>query len=107
MDVAYFRSVINAVREFANKSAASPASPDYVKIQAVIKSAASAASLAEAALAADWITAFFSQFLAALAAKKYQKIVKISDSVRRKFSMPEHMPLVCLLRAQSMWTEPA
>ena len=34
-----------AVREFANKSAASAASPDYVKFQAVIKSAASAASL--------------------------------------------------------------
>ena len=33
-----------AVREFANKSAASAASPDYVKFQAVIKSAASAAS---------------------------------------------------------------
>ena len=43
----------------ANKSAASAASPDYVKFQAVIKSAASAASLAEAALAADWIMAFF------------------------------------------------
>ena len=34
-----------AVREFANKSAASAASPDYVKFQAVIKSAATAASL--------------------------------------------------------------
>ena len=33
-----------AVREFANKSAASAASLDYVKFQAVIKSAASAAS---------------------------------------------------------------
>ena len=33
-----------AVREFANKSAASAASPDYVKFQAVIKSAASTAS---------------------------------------------------------------
>ena len=33
------------VREFVNKSAASTASPDYVKFQAVIKSAASAASL--------------------------------------------------------------
>ena len=51
-----------AVREFANKSAASAASPDYVKFQAVIKSAASAASLAEAALAADWITAFLRNF---------------------------------------------
>ena len=34
----------NAVREFANKSAASAASPDFVKFQAVIKSATSAAS---------------------------------------------------------------
>ena len=34
----------NAVREFANKSAASAASLVYVKFQAVIKSAASAAS---------------------------------------------------------------
>ena len=34
----------NAVREFVNKSAASAASLDYVKFQAVIKSAASAAS---------------------------------------------------------------
>ena len=33
-----------AVREFANKSAASAASRDYVKFQAMIKSAASAAS---------------------------------------------------------------
>ena len=37
----------------------------------------------EAALAADWITAFFSQLLAALAAKK---IAKISDS-----AMPMHV----------------
>ena len=63
----------NAVREFVNKSAASTASLDYVKFQAVIKSAASAASLLEAALAADWITAFFSQFLGALAPKKIVK----------------------------------
>ena len=34
---------LHAVREFFNKSAASAASPDYVKFQAVIKSAASAA----------------------------------------------------------------
>ena len=34
-----------AVREFVKKSAASAASLDYVKLQAVIKSAASAASL--------------------------------------------------------------
>ena len=36
---------MGAVREFVNKSAASAASPDHVKFQAVIKSAASAASL--------------------------------------------------------------
>ena len=51
-----------ADREFFNKSAASAASLDYVKFQAVIKSAASAASLTEAALAADWITTFFRNF---------------------------------------------
>ena len=33
----------NRVREFVNESAASAASPDYVKFQAVIKTAASAA----------------------------------------------------------------
>ena len=65
-------NICNGVREFMNQSAASAASPDYVKFQAVIKSAASAASLAEAALAADLITAFFSQILATLAAKKYK-----------------------------------
>ena len=37
----------DAVREFANKLAASAASLDYVLFQAVIKSAASAASLLE------------------------------------------------------------
>ena len=63
----------NGVREFANQSAASAASLDYVKFQAVIKSAASAAgtglgwaplglgfldlAFGEAALAADLITA--------------------------------------------------
>ena len=35
----------NAAGESANKSAASAASPDFVKFQAVVKSAASAASL--------------------------------------------------------------
>ena len=38
------RADFDGVREFANKSAASAASPDYVNFQAVIKSAASAAS---------------------------------------------------------------
>ena len=37
-------SLPDGVREFANKSAASPVSLDYTKFQAVIKSAASAAS---------------------------------------------------------------
>ena len=55
-------SACNGVRESVNKLAASAASLDYVKFQAVIKSAASAASLAEAALAADLITAFFVDF---------------------------------------------
>ena len=59
----------DAVPEFVIKSAASAASPDYVKFQAVIKSAAQP-PCAEAALAADWITAFFLQFLVVLAAKK-------------------------------------
>ena len=66
----------HGVRESANKSAASAASPDYVKFQAVIKSAASAASLAEAALAADLITAMF---FAIFGRASGQKLVKISD----------------------------
>ena len=49
----------NGVQESVNKLAASAASPDCAKFQAVIMSAASAASLAEAALAADWIMAIF------------------------------------------------
>ena len=40
-----YTRISDADREFANKSAASAASLDYVKIQAVSKSAASAASL--------------------------------------------------------------
>ena len=63
----------NAVREFANKSAASAASPDYVKFQAVIKSAASAASLCGGRASGRLDHGFFLQFIA--------KIVKISDSV--------------------------
>ena len=74
--------VFDAVRESVNKSAASAASPDYVKFQAVIKLAASAASL-RGGRASGRLDhgVFFSQFLAALAAKKYEKIVKVSDSV--------------------------
>ena len=61
-----------------NESAASAVSADYVKCQAVIKSAASAASLrgGRASGRLDHVV-FFSQFLAALAAKEYQKNVKI------------------------------
>ena len=64
-----------------NKSAASAASPNYDKFQAAIKSAASAASLCGGRASGRLDHGFFVQFLAALAAKKYQKIVKISDSV--------------------------
>ena len=39
-----YRVCLYEVRELVSKSAASAASPDYVKLQAVIKSAASAAS---------------------------------------------------------------
>ena len=71
-----------------NQSAASAASPDSVKFQAVIKSAASAASIrGEAALAADWVTAFFAQCFGAQAPKKYQKIVEILDSVLLQASL--------------------
>ena len=41
----HFEHAPHAVREFVDKSAASTASLDYVKFQAVIKSAASTASL--------------------------------------------------------------
>ena len=59
-----------AVREFANKSAASAASLDYVKFRAVIKSAASAASLRGGRARGRLDHGFFLQFLAAPAAKK-------------------------------------
>ena len=62
-----------AVRESVNKSAASAASPDYVKFQAVIKSAASAASLRGGRASGRLDHGLFSQFLAALAAKKITK----------------------------------
>ena len=58
------------VRESANKSTASAASPDYVKFQAVIKSAASAASLRGGRASGRLDYGFFLQFLVALAAKK-------------------------------------
>ena len=62
-----------AVQEFVNKSAASAASPDYVKFQAVIKSAASAASPRGGRASGRLDHVFFSQLLAALAAKNAKK----------------------------------
>ena len=53
-----------------NKSAASAASRDYVRFQAVIKSAASAASLRGGRASGRLDHGFFSSFLAALAVKK-------------------------------------
>ena len=67
-----------AVRDFVNESAASAASLDYGKFQAVIKSAASAASpragRASGRLDHGFLCAIFGRASA-------QKIVKISDSV--------------------------
>ena len=68
----------HAVRESVNKSAASAASTDYVKFQAGIKSAASAASLrgGRASGRLDHVV-----FFAIFGRASGQKIVKISDSV--------------------------
>ena len=52
--------------------------------------------LAEAALAADLITAFFSHFLAALAAKKNQKIVEISVKISKNSQLCSSVSPVCL-----------
>ena len=62
-------------REFVNKSAASAASPDYVKFQAVIKSAASAASLHGGRASSGLDHGLFFRFLVALAAKIGQNLV--------------------------------
>ena len=59
-----------AVRESVNKSTASAASLDYVKFQAVIKWAASAASSRGGRASGRLDHGFFLQFLAALAANK-------------------------------------
>ena len=61
-----------------NKSAASAASLDYVKFQAVIKSAASAASLRGGRASGRLDRGFFCAIVGRASA---QKIVKISDSV--------------------------
>ena len=78
------RASTNAVREFDNKSAASAASPDYVNFQAVIKSAASAASLRGGRASGRLDHGFFLQFLAALAAKKSSKSGTLSDELKRE-----------------------
>ena len=62
-----------AVRESVIRAAASAASPVYVKFQAVIKSAASAASLRGGRASGRLDRGLFSYFLAALAAKEYKK----------------------------------
>ena len=62
------------LRESVNKSAASAASPDYVNFQAVIKSAASAASLRGGRASGRLDHDFFLRFLAALAAKHSQNL---------------------------------
>ena len=64
------RCVCCAVRGSANKSAASAASLDYIKFQAVIKSAAGAASLRGGRASGRLDHGFFLRFLDALAAKK-------------------------------------
>ena len=72
---AYLTCVGCAVRESANKSAASAAFPDYVKSQTVIKSAASAASLRGGRASGRLDYNIFSlHFFAALAAKKYETL---------------------------------
>ena len=63
----------NCEKEVVNQSAATAASPDYVKFQAVIKSAASAASLDGGRASSQLHRGFLSQFLAALAANNIAK----------------------------------
>ena len=62
------------VRETVNKSAASAASLDYIKFQAVIKSAAGAAPLRGGRASGRLDHGFFVQFLGALAAKNNQNL---------------------------------
>ena len=71
-----FHRAYGTVREFANKSAASPASPHYVKFQAVVKSAASAASLRGGRAGSRLDHGFFLN----LWLRWGQKMIKISDS---------------------------
>ena len=70
------RPKIGAVRESANKSAASAASLDYAKFQAVIKSAASAASLRGGRASGRLDHGFLLQYLGALAPKHLKKYKK-------------------------------
>ena len=67
-----------AVRKFASKSAASAASPGYVKFRTVIKSAASAASLRGGRASGRLDHGLF---FAIFGRASGQKIIKISDSV--------------------------
>ena len=67
----------NTVRELVNESAASTASLDYVKFQAVIKSAASAALLRGGRASGRMDHGFL---LSIFGCASSQKIVKISDS---------------------------
>ena len=68
-----------AVQDSVNKLAASAASPGYVKFQAVIKSAASAASLRGGRASGRLDHGYVLHFLAALAAKEIiEKCMKIA-----------------------------
>ena len=64
----------NAVREFANKSAASAASLDYVKFEAVINSAASAASLRGGRASNRLDHVFFPAFFGCVGGQKMKKM---------------------------------
>ena len=77
-----------------NKSAASAASPHYVKLQAVIKSAASAASLRGGR---DSGRLDHGRFLAICGRASGQKIVKISDSV-----MIFRLTMFCVLKVRTL-----
>ena len=75
------------------KSAPSAASPDYVKFQAAIKSAASAASLRGGRASSRLDHDVFSQFLAALAAQRsVEKKGKLACTQKRSPSTPKRSP---------------
>ena len=74
-----------AVREFVNKSAASAASGDYVKLQAVIKSAASAASLCGGRAGGRLDHGFFFGGGSASARKIIKIMEKVPKSLKSRF----------------------